>query len=231
MKADSLQQPVEKAIEGDTEACLSEDSITLCPDCDLLIKEAVYSNPSRKLIISCPRCNRNLREYHPDGLIKTLSWVITGLLLFLPANFFPILIMEILDQQEHCTIWDGVQALYLEDLQGVAVLVFLLAILVPGMRLLTLLFVMGAVFRSWNKRASRYLFRHYLHLGEWGMVEIYLLGVLVAVIKLADMASVHPGAGLLCFVGLMVAELGISLCMDEQTVWERLEEKHENSSC
>ena len=54
------------------------------------------------------------------------------------------------------------------------------------------------------------------------MVEIYLLGVLVAIIKLADMSTIHPGAGLFCFVGLMVAELGISLCLDEQSVWERL---------
>lgn len=231
MKADSFQQPADADSQSGTHACLQDGNVTLCPDCDLLIREEAYANPAHKLVITCPRCNRNLREYHPDGLIKTLSWVITGLLLFLPANIFPVLVMEILDQKEHCTIWDGVQALYMDDLQGVAVLVFLLAILVPGVRLLILLVVMGAVFQSWNKPLARQLFRHYLHLGEWGMVEIYLLGILVAVIKLADMATVHPGAGLVCFAGLMVAELGISVYMDEQSVWEQLDDGYENPSC
>lgn len=144
--------------------------------------------------------------------------------------------MEILDHQEASTIWDGVVALYREGLQGVALLVFALAILVPGMRLLILLFVMGAIFQEqhfqrWMKGIARHLFRRYVQLGEWGMVEIYLLGILVAVIKLAEMATVQPGAGLLCFAGLMAAELGISICMDEQEIWEQLEEHHENVSC
>ncbi|AMO58679.1 paraquat-inducible protein A [Endozoicomonas montiporae] len=232
MKADSLHQPADTASQDHHHAHPVDSNITLCPDCDLVIREVAYPNPTRKLIICCPRCNRNLREYHPDGLIKTLSWVITGLLLFLPANIFPVLQMEILDHQEASTIWDGVVTLYQEDLQGVALLVFSLAILVPGIRLLILLFVMGALFLKKQllkkqRPLAGLLFRRYLQLGEWGMVEIYLLGVLVAVIKLADMAIVHPGAGLLCFVGLMAAELGISICMDEQEVWEQLEGGYE----
>ena len=227
MKADSLHQPADAMSQSRDSVCQADSHITLCPDCDLVIRELAYPNPARKLIISCPRCNRNLREYHPDGLIKTLSWVITGLLLFFPANIFPVLRMEILDHQETSTIWNGVVALYQGDLQGVAILVFLLAILVPGMRLLALLFVMGTLFLNRYKETARQLFRGYLQLGEWGMVEIYLLGILVAVIKLADMATVHPGAGLLCFVGLMVAELGISACMDEQEIWEQLEDGYE----
>lgn len=242
MKADSLQQPADAYSQSKSHICPEDRSLTLCPDCDLVIREVVDSDPARKLIIYCPRCNRNLREYHPEGLIKSLSWVITGLLLFLPANIFPVLEMEILDHQEASTIWDGVVALYREGLQGVALLVFVLAILVPGMRLLILLFVMGAIFQEqrfqgWAKGVARHLFRRYVQLGEWGMVEIYLLGILVAVIKLADMATIQPGAGLLCFAGLMAAELGISICMDEQEVWEQLEESrqleesHENVSC
>ena len=197
--------------------------VTLCPDCDLLVRVVCRSETTHKQINSCPRCNQTLYEYHPNGLVKTLSWVITGLLLFLPANIFPVLVMEIFGQEEHCTIWDGVTGLYQQQLQGVAVLVFLLAILIPLLRLLILLQVLGAVFLGWQKPLAKRLFRYFLHVGEWGMVEIYLLGVLVAIIKLADMSTVHPGAGLFCVVGLMIAELGVSLSLDEQTVWQKLD--------
>ena len=82
--------------------------------------------------------------------------------------------MEILDHQEASTIWDGVVTLYQEDLQGVALLVFALAILVPGVRLLILLFVMGAIFQEqrfqgWPQSLARHLFRRYLQMaiGAW----------------------------------------------------------------
>ncbi|OED44284.1 hypothetical protein ACH42_07935 [Endozoicomonas sp. (ex Bugula neritina AB1)] len=224
MKVDSLQQPINKAGIGDAYDYPLDKSILLCPDCDLLIKRSHVSNIAHKCAIYCPKCNRILREYHPNGLIKTLSWVITGGLLFIPANIFPVLIMEILGRQEQGTIWDGVTGIYSEGLQGVAALVFLVAMVIPFMRLMVLFCVLMAAFGYWKKALARPLFRWYLHLGEWGMVEIYLLGILISVVKLADMATVYPGVGLFCLVGLMVAELGISVCMDEQAVWEGLEE-------
>ena len=158
MKADSLQHSTSEQRPHRSSTSPEGDEVTLCPDCDLLVRVASFPESAHKQISSCPRCNRILREYHPNGLIKTLSWVITGLVLFIPANFFPILIMEILGQEEHCTIWDGVVGLYQQELAGVAVLVFLLAILVPLLRLLVLLQVLGAVFKAgtgeWQKGCS-----------------------------------------------------------------------------
>lgn len=223
MKADSLQQSNNNGRVCDADDRRQGENITLCPDCDLLIKGTTVSNVAHKQVIYCPKCNRSLREYHPNGLLKTLSWVITGLLLFVPANVFPVLIMEILGQQEEGTIWGGVTGLYSEGLQGVAILIFLVVMLVPFVRLVVLLFVLMGTFRSRKNVLARYFFRWYVHLGEWGMVEIYLLGILISVIKLADMATVHAGVGLFCLMGLMMAEVGVSICMDEQTVWEALE--------
>lgn len=222
MKADSLQHSTSEPHSQGSNTLPEGQEVTLCPDCDLLVRVICLPGSAHRQVNSCPRCNRILREYHPNGLIKALSWVITGLVLFIPANIFPVLIMEILGQEQHCTIWDGVTGLYQQGLAGVAVLVFILAILVPLLRLLVLLQVLNAVLTGRHRQLAKKLFRYFLHVGEWGMVEIYLLGVLVAIIKLADMSTVHPGFGLFCFVGLMVAELGISLCLDGQTVWEQL---------
>ncbi|MGI9274841.1 MAG: paraquat-inducible protein A [Endozoicomonas sp.] len=203
----------------------------LCPECDLLIRPASRLRLSRrKRRVCCPRCHHVLHCHNPGGQERCLALVISGLLLFLPAMLFPVLSMEILGSEQKASMLDGVRGLYQEGLTGVAALVFFSAVLAPLVRLLVLLQVLLAVFLNRGRWLARRLFRGYLHLGEWGMVEIYLLGVLVSVIKLADMASVHPGIGLFSFAGLMLAELGISINMSEHDLWEGLGYDRKQSS-
>ncbi|MGB1270688.1 MAG: paraquat-inducible protein A [Endozoicomonas sp.] len=170
----------------------------------------------------CPRCHHVLtRQGHPQSH-RLLALVMTGLFFFLPANLLPVLTMELAGQQQGSTLWSGVLALWQEGLPVVAVIVFATSIGVPLLRLLILLPVLLCAVFNRRVRGVRKLFRCYVHLGEWGMVEIYMLGVLVSVIKLADMASVQLGAGVFCFGALMVTEIAISLNLDRHWMWENL---------
>lgn len=205
--------------------------LMLCPDCDLLIRaESFDADPGFRQQAVCPRCRHILEEHRPGGMVRCLALVCTGLLLFIPANFLPVLFMEILGNQQHTSVWGGVVGLWQEGMIPVALLVGFSAMLVPLVRLLILLQVLLAAYWGVGKNLALGLFRRYIHLSEWGMMEIYFLGVLVAVIKLADMASVHPGIGLFCFAGLMLAELGISLNLNEHALWNRLCDRSLNTT-
>ena len=202
-----------------------QSGVRLCPDCDLVMKAPVFGNdPAYRQQVACPRCGCVLESHRPAGIQRCLALVVTGLLLFLPANYYPVLSMDILGNEQQSTIFGGVIALYQEDYGVISLLVLLSAILIPLLRLLILLQVIIAGIKGWGRRLSRSLLRLYAHLQEWGMMEIYFLGALVAVIKLADMASVQAGTGLYCFAGLMLCELIISLNLNEHEVWKMLGE-------
>ena len=116
----------------------------------------------------------------------------------------------------------GVLSFWSEGYTFVAALVFFSAMLVPLVRLLVLLPILSAAHWRIGLWPARRLYRSYIHLCEWGMVEIYMLGVLVSVIKLADMASVQMGPGLFCYTGLMLVEIGITLNLNEHKLWRLL---------
>lgn len=197
------------------------DSCHLCPECDLLVSvpELQVRQEAR-----CPRCQHVLLRSQPVHLSTLLALVLTGIFLYIPANLYPVLTMEVLGQYHSSSIWNGIKALWSSELQVVAVLVFFSAMLVPLARLLILLPVLVAAFAGSGVSYARYLFRIYVRLCEWGMVEIYMLGALVAIIKLADMATVDIGVGLFCYAGLMLAEIGVTLNLNEHQLWKRLGE-------
>ena len=171
----------------------------------------------------CPRCRHVLERYFPISVQTLLALVLTGLLFYFPANLYPVLTLELLGQQNSSSILDGIRALWNNQLTVVAVLVFVSAMLVPLVRLLILLPVLTAAHTGRFLVYARRWFRTYVQLYEWGMVEIYMLGALVAIIKLADMATVHAGIGLFCYTALMLVEIAISLKLNEHEIWRRLD--------
>ena len=192
----------------------------LCPECDLLvgIPELHDCQEAR-----CPRCRHVLERHFPVSVQTLLALVLSGLLFYFPANLYPVLTLELLGLENSSSILDGVLALWNNRLEVVAALVFISAMLVPLVRLLILLPVLTAAHTGKCLVYARCWFRTYVQLYEWGMVEIYMLGALVAIIKLADMATVHAGTGLFCYTALMLVEIAISLKLNEHEIWRRLD--------
>jgi paraquat-inducible protein A len=149
--------------------------------------------------------------------------VLTALILFVPANFLPIMSLNLLGQNAVDTVWSAVVGMYHTDMQGVAVVVFLCSMLIPLLKLLCQLFVLLSLPRpAWRPYAIGY-YRLYHHLREWGMLEVYLFGIIVSIVKLIDMAELHLGIGLACFIALMLAQIWLEVTMSPHQVWEALD--------
>jgi len=192
-----------------------------CKDCDLLI-ERVDTPPGGKAL--CPRCANPLYQAREQSIERTLALAITGLLLFLPANLLPVMSLHIVGQESTTTIYKGSLVLFHEGLYWTALLVFLASIVVPLCKLLLVGFVSGCLFLRRSSALLPYAFRYYHYLDEWGMLEVYMLGVLVAVVKLKGMASVAPGIGLYCFIALLLMATMMSSLLDEDCFWRRIEQ-------
>ncbi len=200
---------------------LSIDRLVACPECDLLMRkpEMIYGQ-----VANCPRCGYELLRLRRSVVRPGLALVVTALLLYFPANFLPIMRLDLLGRTTSDTIWSGVLGLFHTGMQGVAALVFLCSMAVPLMKLLCQLLVLVSVATGRARRLGLFLYRAYHHLREWGMLEVYLLGILVAMIKLRDMAELSVGVGLGCFVALLLVQVWLELVMSPQQVWQALSE-------
>jgi len=112
-------------------------------------------------------------------------------------------------------------ALIDNGLWSVAILTFLLTIAIPLFKHLLLSAVLCRSHHP-SPRLTRWL-RYYHQLDTWGMLEIYMLGILIALVKLGDLAEVVTGLGLYSFAGLLITSLGAHISLDKNEVWERLE--------
>ena len=153
----------------------------------------------------CVRCDAQLAVGRASDWIVTLAWVLTGLILWVPANVLPIVSLSQFGMADESLLATSVTGLWQHGLPWVAVLVALCGIIAPLLLLLTLTVLLLPLALNRTFAPSRYLIRWLRALELWAIPEVYLLGVLVAFIKLGDVVRAAPGAGLWCHAGMAVA--------------------------
>ncbi|MGY4535582.1 paraquat-inducible protein A [Pseudomonas sp. TE3786] len=195
------------------------EALTACHECDLLmLKPKLQVGESAQ----CPRCGYELYRARPKVVKRSMALVIAALLLYFPANFLPIMELSLLGQNSTDTVWSGVVALYGSGMQGVAVVVFLCSMAVPLLKLLCQFLVLLSVQLKIGRSYGLLLYRIYHHLREWGMLEVYLMGTLVSIVKLIGLAEVSLGLGLGCFVALLLIQVWLEVTMTPHKIWEAL---------
>jgi len=195
--------------------------IMACHDCDLLHRLPAVADGMRA---SCCRCGAALARPKRNGLERALALAVTGLVLLALANSFPFLGFKIQGQMRETLLLTGIRQLYLQDMQGVAVLVFITTVLAPLTQLLALVYILMPL--KLNRRAPG-MFRvfRWLHTIEpWSMMEVFMLGILVSVVKLAKMAQIIPGVAAFCFMALIFVLAACMASLDPHVVWERWED-------
>ncbi|UMZ11166.1 paraquat-inducible protein A [Pseudomonas sp. MPFS] len=202
---------------GVSELPLSE--LVACHECDLLMRKPVLAHGEKA---QCPRCGYELYAHRQAVVSRSLALVIAALLLYVPANFLPIMQLNLLGQSSKDTVWSGVLGLFDTGMQGVAVVVFLCSMGIPLLKLICQLLVLLSIRWNIGRSYGLLLYRIYHHLRDWGMLEVYLMGVLVAIVKLADMASITLGLGLVCFISLLLIQVWLEVVMSPHQVWQAL---------
>lgn len=198
----------------------SLDGWMACPHCDALIHESEVPE-GRSLI--CVRCGSVVLRHRHNPMIRTLALSSAGLMLYVPANFLPVMSLEILGSSAHNTMLKGVVQLWGQGYLWMATLVFLCSMALPLIEL-TALFLLSLAgilrrFHPWH----RGLLRRVHTLREWGMLEVYMLGILVALVKLSDLGDTHVDIALFCFSGLLACSLGAAMSFDAHALWRMLD--------
>ncbi len=199
---------------------IDPDSVILCPDCDLMLEKVSVEYGNR---LECPRCSCVLISPRENSVEKTMALVIAGLLMYLPANFLPLLTFDAAGLKSSGSIWDSWLALAESGFMFTGIMVLLTSIIIPLVKLLMLLCVTVRIRTGRAFRDTAVMFRWYHHLDEWGMLEVYMIGILVTIIKMLHMAHVEYDTGFFCFIGLLAATLCSSAAMDRNLFWREID--------
>jgi paraquat-inducible protein A len=194
--------------------------IVACEDCDLLHRLGPVPEGGAA---DCRRCGAKLRRRPRNGLEHTLALALAAAVLFVVANSFPFLSFEMKGRVTETTLISGVVDLYQQGKEEIAVLVFFTIAVAPFCQIALLLWILLPL--RWDRAPWQlpHAFRLLRHVQPWSMMEVFIIGILVAIVKLMGMATIIPGLALWSFVLLMLSLAGAVSSFEPESVWERLE--------
>jgi paraquat-inducible protein A len=200
---------------------IDTSNLIACHECDLLHR--IPAQEGSHCVSRCRRCNAMLHRGVEDSVDRTLALTFAGVILFVVANSFPFLAFKMQGQETQTTLVSGVVDLYHQGKWEIAILVLMTTIVVPLVQLLLQLYVFLPLKLNripWNLAA---VFRIGQKLQTWNMMEVFLIGILVAVVKLVGMAQIIPGLALWSFALLIVVLAAAAANLDSRVVWDRVE--------
>lgn len=200
---------------------MNVDNLIACHECDLLNRIPVHEG--RHSVSRCRRCNAMLHRRVENSIDRTLALTLAGVVLFIVANLFPFLAFSMQSQETQTTLISGVLGLYDQGKWEIAILVLLTTIVVPLMQLLIQLYVFLPLKFNRIPWKMAVVFRFAQNLSPWSMMEVFLVGILVAIVKLVGMAQIIPGIALWSFALLIVILAAAAANQDSRVVWSRVE--------
>jgi len=199
---------------------VADPALIACLHCDLLqrLPDLAPGASAR-----CPRCDKELWRRREDSLNRTLALTLGAVMLYIVANSVPMLGLTIVGRDASTTVIGGAVHLWDNDQEIVAILVLLTAVIAPALQISLMLAIVLGARREHPPRWVGTLLRHHPVSRIWSMIEVMMLGVLVALVKIADYATVIPGLALFLLGALVFVLAGMQAAFDSREVWERIQ--------
>ena len=175
----------------------------------------------------CDDCGSKLHSRKPHSIQNTVALLVTSLVLYIPANIYPIMYTTFLGETTPSTILGGVVALWGVGSYPIAVIIFVASVLVPLGKLLALAWLSFSVTyreqRSYRKNHSLYRLTEFI--GRWSMVDVFVVAVLVALIQMGNLINILPGIAALAFGLLVITSMFAAFAFDPRLIWEPLNQR------
>lgn len=192
-----------------------------CPDCDGLYTTPETPEGDR---IVCPRCSAHLLTRRPGFVSHATALVIAAALFFLLANVFPFMSMKSDYRESEMLLAGSVAGLEKQGFTLLASMVGVFVLAAPILVMGTLLYVLIPLLQGQRRRWALHLCRAMQEAKQWNMMEVYLLGVLVSLLKLEKLATLNLGPAFWAFVGFILCLASAITITDPAELWRELEE-------
>lgn len=193
----------------------------LCEVCDFELQ------PVEGQVTVCGNCGHRDYSHTRRSSQLSLAFTLTALIFYLPANIFPFMSIELYGNRNSSTIWSGTISLAEDGSYGIALIVFLASILIPAVKLLILIYLSLTGDNGQRQKFKMRLYHFVEAIGRWSMLDIFLLAVLVAMVKLGHWTTVEPEKGSIMFALVVIFTMLGSAYFDPKIIWENHEKTAE----
>ena len=191
-----------------------------CPDCDLLQRLPPLALGARA---RCPRCGATIATRSADPIGRPLALTITALIVLVIANTAPLMSLSVVGRYASTTIIGGAYDMWFQGQEVTALIVAFCAVIAPAGYILFMLTVLLAVRRPPAPQWVGEMLRGAEFMKPLSMSEVMMLGILVALIKIAELATVEAGIGIYAVGALVILFPAIMVAFDPEEIWKRVE--------
>jgi paraquat-inducible protein A len=195
-----------------------------CHDCHLLAEPLAGSAHDH---LFCPRCGAPLHERKPNSLARTWALICAATIFYIPANILPMTVTSALGTTQADTIMSGVIYFIHSGSWEIAAVIFIASVFVPLLKLLILVVLLLSVqFRwHWRPKDRTALYRLTEAVGRWSMLDVYVVTILVALVKLGAVANIEAGPAAVYFALVVIITMIAAESFDPRLIWDALEEE------
>jgi len=194
-------------------------TILACHECDLLQHEPKLEPFGVAL---CHRCGAQLYRSRPNTLERVPAYILGAFILYVISNSFPVVGLSVQGELVQATLLGAVRGMYADGDWLIALLVLVTAIVAPFVQMIAMAWLVLSLRMGHVPKRFAKVFRVFVFARPWGMVEVLMIGVLVALVKLAHMAEVVPGIALWSLAGSMVLLAAAGAAFDPHLLWSKL---------
>jgi len=200
----------------------AKSSLLSCSSCHLVTRKP---QASEKRLIYCPRCGERLYGRKPNSLSRTWALVIAAIIFYIPANVLPIMTVTSMGSVESDTILSGVIYFIETGMWPIALVIFIASIFVPVLKLAIIIFLLLSVQikSKWRPKDRTRLYRMIEAIGRWSMVDIFVVTLMVALVKLGSLADIEAAPGAVHFAAVVVITVFAAISFDPRLIWDGME--------
>ena len=171
---------------------------------------------------SCSRCGDHLHHRKPGGLNRTWALLITSVILYIPANLYPIMDTVFLGDDSPSTIMGGVVLLWAMGSYPIAAVIFFASVVVPLVKILALLWLCYMVQRGrvGSPLGKLKLYRMTEFVGRWSMIDVFVVAILAGLIRLDNLMTIYPGPAAIAFAGVVLITMVAAMSFDSRLIWD-----------
>jgi paraquat-inducible protein A len=198
--------------------------VIVCPACDLAHRRTMAPASGRT---QCARCRAPLQRPENAAIDTAIALAVCALLLLLLSNAYPLVAMHVSGSSRDSTLIGAALGLYDQGYESLAALVLLTTVAAPLLQIATLLYVLIPLRRDRRAPAQEAVLRVLTQVRPWNFIEVFMLGALVALVRLSKFAHIVPGIALGSCALLMLCLSELTSITSPEQLWRWVERSRE----
>ncbi|MCD6533017.1 MAG: paraquat-inducible protein A [Deltaproteobacteria bacterium] len=194
-----------------------EAGLALCHDCHKLVPAT-----GKSALGTCPRCGAAIHLRKPNSLNRSWALVLAALILYFPANFLPIMLVDFMGSPDLSTIMDGIIYFFQEGSYGIGAVILTASILVPCFKIICLILILLSIHFRWRSwlRHKTILFRIIEFIGRWSMLDIFVIALLHVLVNFEGLTTITAAPAAPYFVGVVLCTMFAAITFDPRLLWD-----------